>query len=242
MFIGGQKLRLPQPFCNPTRPPQPKNADSGAVKSWCRGRQFGTIGGRGGAKSERTLPRFRSTAICRSSLRDESINLLSSYRIKLIMNAVASIRFDRDYFNAYYANWVRYRSRLRRFAIPFALSCVAVTGLALWLLESYRPIAGGVFVFAVLNLMDAATHRLRWIRQRLASVAVDKSAKLTFTDDKVQIWTPNSEGSVKYQAFGLVTVTPDGIFLIPDSGQSIFIPRDAFSADDDFRLVSTRLA
>ncbi|TVP95942.1 MAG: YcxB family protein [Planctomycetaceae bacterium] len=158
------------------------------------------------------------------------------------MNAVASIDFDRDYFNAYYANWVRYRSRWRRFAIPIALSFVAVTALASFRLESHRPIAGGLFVFAALNLIDAITHRQRWIRQRLASVAVDKFAKLTFNDDHLQILTTNTEGTVRYEAFGVVAVTPDGIFLVPDSGHSIFIPRNAFSTDDEFRLVSNKLA
>jgi hypothetical protein len=135
-----------------------------------------------------------------------------------------------------------YRSRWRRFAIPFALVFVVLTGAAFFYPTSYRPIVGGLFVVALLNLVDAATHRLRWIRKGLASVAVDKSAEFTFTDEHIRISTPNSDGTLKYAAFGCVSVTPDGIFLVPDSGVSVFVPRSAFADAEEFSLVTSKLA
>ena len=158
------------------------------------------------------------------------------------MNAVASISYDRKYFDAFYANWIAYRSRWRRFAIPFAVIFFVVTAIALLLLPSHRPIAGGFFVVAILNLIDASTHRLRWVRQRLASVAVDKTAELTFTDDKIQISTPNSEGTMTYDGFGVVSIKPDGIFLVPDTGVSIFVPRTSFADPEAFGGVCSKLA
>ena len=158
------------------------------------------------------------------------------------MNAVASINYDRQYFDAFYKNWIAYRSRWRRYAIHFAAIFIAVTAVALWVFPSHRPIAGGLFFVAILNLIDASTHKLRWVRQRLSSVAVDKTAELTFTDDRIQITTPNSEGTIAYDGFGVVSITPNGIFLVPDTGVSIFVPQTSFASPDEFRNVCSKLA
>lgn len=158
------------------------------------------------------------------------------------MNALATINYDREYFDTFYANWVSYRSRWRRFAIPIAITLVALMAMACLLSFSYRPIAGGLLVIAIVNFFDAATYRVRWIRKRLASIAVDKTANFVFTDDNIRISSANSDGTLTYNAFGLVTITPEGIFLVPDSGMSIFIPRTAFSDDNQFREVSSKFA
>ena len=158
------------------------------------------------------------------------------------MNAVASINYDRHYFDTFYANWIAYRSRWRRFAIPLAFTFVLVATIALWLLPLHRPIAGAFLVVAILNLIDALTHRMRWVRQRLSSVAVDKSATLTFTDDNIEISTANSDGTMTYDGFGVVSITPGGIFLVPDSGVSIFVPNDSFVDADTFTMVCSKLA
>ncbi|WP_372717033.1 YcxB family protein [Novipirellula sp.] len=157
------------------------------------------------------------------------------------MNAVATINYDREYFEYFYTSWLTYRSRWRRFAIPVAIVFVALAVTALFLPDLHPAVSYGVFVVAVLNLFDAATHRFRWVRQRLASVAVDKTAELTFTVDKIRIITPNSDGTLTYNAFGQVSVTSNGIFLVPDSGVSIYVPRTAFASDEEFYRVTAKL-
>lgn len=158
------------------------------------------------------------------------------------MNAVASIKYDREYFDAFYRNWISSRSRWRRYAIPLAIAFVAAATMSVIVLATYRAIAGGVLTVAILNLIDASTHRLRWIRQRLASVAVDKTAQLTFAEDRIHIKTPNSEGTIAYDGFGVVSITPNGIFLVPDSGVSIFVPDSSFDNADEFGWVCSKLA
>lgn len=158
------------------------------------------------------------------------------------MNAVASIEYNRQYFDAFYRNWIAYRSRWRRHAIPLATAFFIVTAFTVWVFPQHRPIAGGLLAVAVLNLIDASTHRLRWVRKRLASVAVDKTAKLTFADDQIHISTPNSDGTIAYNGFGVVSIAPNGIFLVPDSGVSIFVPDTSFASADEFGRVCSKLA
>ena len=76
----------------------------------------------------------------------------------------------------------------------------------------------------------------------MASVAVDKSATLTFTDDKIEISTANGDGTMAYDGFDVVSITPGGIFLVPDSGVSIFVPHESFVDADTFTMVCSKLA
>lgn len=158
------------------------------------------------------------------------------------MNAVASITYNRQYFDAFYRNWIAYRSHWRRYAIPLATAFLVAAAFAVWVFPQHRPIAGGLLAVAVLNLFDASTHRLRWVRKRLASVAVDKTANLTFAEDQIHISTPNSEGTIAYDGFGVVSITPNGIFLVPDSGFSILVPDTSFANADEFGRVCSKLA
>ena len=159
------------------------------------------------------------------------------------MKAVAKISFDRNYFETFYSNWLDYRSRWRRYAIPFAIAfLIAAFAAAVLSPMPYSAMAFPFVFVAVFNMVDAATYKMRWIRKRLVSNAVDKTAELVFTDDDIRISSQNSEGTVKYAAFGSMNVTPNGIFLVPDSGVSIFVPRSSFLIDDEFHSVSAKLA
>lgn len=158
------------------------------------------------------------------------------------MNAAASIKCDRQYFNAFYANWIAHRSRWRRLAIPVAITFFAMAVVALFLLPSLRIIAVGIVVAAIINLVDALTYKWRWVRRRLASFAGEKTADFTFTDDAVKISSPRSEGTIAYNGFGVIVIAPDGIFLAPDSGVSLFVPRSSFVEPDAFGDVFVKLA
>ncbi|MCR9116850.1 MAG: YcxB family protein [bacterium] len=158
------------------------------------------------------------------------------------MNAAASIKCDRQYFNAFYANWIAHRSRWRRLAIPVAITFFAMAVVALFLLPSLRIIAVGIVVAAIINLVDALTYKWRWVRRRLASFAGEKTADFTFTDDAVRIKSPKSEGTIDYDGFDAISTTPDGIFLVPGHGVSVFVPRSSFTDSDAFGDVCSKLS
>ena len=61
---------------------------------------------------------YRGLAALQSDL---AVSRLSVGQV-VIMKAVARISFDRNYFETFYSNWLAYRSRWRRYAIPFAIA------------------------------------------------------------------------------------------------------------------------
>ena len=157
------------------------------------------------------------------------------------MDVAIAFDIDRHYYAAFYTAWIGYRSRWRRFAIPIAVLFLLVALIALIFVSRYRIAVGVLFVIALFNAIDAVSHRRRWICDRLKIQSREKHVDLVFGDDQMTITTPNSNGTMRYTAFTTVTVAPTGIFLVPDTGVSIFVPRAAFSSDHDYDQVSDTL-
>jgi len=157
------------------------------------------------------------------------------------MNTAAAFDVNRQYYATYYSTWMKHRSRWRRLAVPIAALFLLTTVIAAILLPQHRPFAIALLLIAIFNAMDACSYRWRWIRERLKTQSREKHADLVFRDDDVAINTPNSNGTMRYTAFTDVTVAPDGMFLVPDTGVSIFVPRTAFDSDDDFRRVAAHV-
>jgi len=157
------------------------------------------------------------------------------------MNTAAAFDVNRQYFATYYSTWIKHRSRWRRFAIPIAVLFLLATVIAAILLPQHRPFTIALLVITIFNAMDACSHRWRWIHERLKTQSREKHIDLVFNDDDVAIKTPNSNGTMRYTAFTDVTVAPGGMFLVPDTGVSIFVPCTAFDSDDDYRRVATNV-
>lgn len=154
------------------------------------------------------------------------------------MNTAAAFDVDRQYYATYYSAWLKYRSRWRWFAIPMAALLLLATIAATILLPQQRTFTFALLVIAAINASDACSHRWRWIRERIKTQSREKHVDLVFNDDHVVIRTPNSKGTIRYTAFTNVTITPGGIFLMPDTGVSVFVPRTAFASHEDFQRVA----
>jgi YcxB-like protein len=158
------------------------------------------------------------------------------------VNVVATLTIDREYYDTFYTNWLSYRSRWRRHA-PVAAITLAIIPMAIMLLfPGHWLIAAGFLGLALANAIDVATHRMRWLKKRMKNVSPGKTAEVVFDDDGIHISTSHSDGNMKYAAFVDATLTPNGIFLVPENELSIFMPRTAFSSTEDFDSVSTRIA
>jgi len=68
------------------------------------------------------------------------------------MNAVAGFDLDREYYESFYAAWIKYRSRWRRFAMPLWTIVLLCAVAALLLLPSLWQISGIVAIVAVVSL------------------------------------------------------------------------------------------
>jgi hypothetical protein len=146
------------------------------------------------------------------------------------MNATARLNFNQQYYELMYSEWLRYRSRYRRFAVPIAIALTATgIGLAIW--AACLPCAIAVVVVAAADLLETITHRRRWMTKARGSMRSD-DGELRFTDSEIIVNTDNSHGTIRYEGFQSVAATPGGVFLIPQKGASIFVPLATIEPQD----------
>ena len=149
------------------------------------------------------------------------------------MEAIARMHFDRNYFECSYADWLANRARWRPYALLFALGAIVV-GVA-FVYCSPSPGVGVIAVGAGLyHAYEALTHRSRWIKDRLNGLPPDKVVTISFHTESMNTETPNSSATLRYDAIARVVGTPNGIFILPQTGVSIYVPRACVEPTDAF--------
>ncbi len=128
------------------------------------------------------------------------------------MNATARLNFDGDYFDLFYSEWLRYRSRYRRWAIPIALVLSGI-GIALAIWCSCVPLAVVIVAMGVADVAETLTYRKRWMGKIVQS---QQSAwgEFAFLDSEVQIRSEYARGAIRYEGLQSAVATPHAIFLL----------------------------
>ena len=139
------------------------------------------------------------------------------------MIARSKLAFDEEYYAQYYCDWMRTRSRFRKFAVPLGLLIVMIGLVLLTRFGGYRYLGFAVLGVGVFHLIEALTYRSRWINERLVAGG-SKNGQFEFHDDRIHIKSDGSEGY--FLLSGLVESIPGdhGIFLIPQKGFCFYIP------------------
>ncbi len=149
------------------------------------------------------------------------------------MEATAKMHFDRDYFEGSYSDWLAHRAKWRPYALAFALTAIMIGAALIYFLPS-----PGVGVIAILvglyHSYEALTHRSRWIDDRLKGLPPDKIVTIAFHPESMDTETPSSTGKLHYDAISQVVGTPNGIFILPQTGVSIYVPRASIEPTDAF--------
>ena len=142
------------------------------------------------------------------------------------MIASSKFEFNEEYYAQYYSDWMRTRSRFRKFAVPLGVLIVVVGFVLLTQFEGHRYLGAAVIGFGIFHMIDALTYRARWIKKRLGAGG-SKSGQFEFHDDRIHIYSDSSEGHFLLSGFVETTPSDHGIFLIPQKELSFYIPWDS---------------
>jgi hypothetical protein len=156
------------------------------------------------------------------------------------MIARSKLIYDGEYYALYYSDWIRTRSRFRKFAVPLGLLIVVIGIILLTKFEDHRYLGFAVIGVGGFHLIDALTYRSRWIKKRLAAGG-SRTGQFEFHDERIHIRSDSSEGH--FLLSGLVESTPSdhGIFLIPQKGLSFYIPWESIEPPDSLQRVRSLL-
>jgi hypothetical protein len=153
------------------------------------------------------------------------------------MHAKATITLDERYYAESYAAWLRNVSKWRRsqiFTGP-ALIIVAVTLFTFAELHYIVPVM--LLVFGICEIGSYFLNRYNWMRDRLADRRKGAITTLEFFDDRIIHAGPFARGEMSWNGIESVKPTPNGLFLRPQRGISIYIPDWAWERSDEKQLV-----
>ena len=150
------------------------------------------------------------------------------------MIATAHVTFDRSYFELQYDEWLRHRSRFKKYEIWFAVA-LTLFSVAMALTFQHQWLVGALFASAgIYEFAMAATHKCRWVNARTSTIRTDKSVDLEFDTDSLTSTSANDTGTMRLDGFTEFKPASHGFFLIPDTGVSLYIPRATIEPDDSY--------
>ena len=151
------------------------------------------------------------------------------------MNATAHLVFDRAYYESNYDAWLRHRAKLRPYAVYLSLTLLAF-GVIMALAFPTKWIVGVIFTcVGVYELVESLTHKFRWVNARVKATRENKTVEMQLSESELTTTSSVAHGTIQIEAFSDIIPATDGVFLIPDSGVSIFIPAATVEPTDAFR-------
>ena len=146
------------------------------------------------------------------------------------MKATANFVIDQQYYESYYDDWLIYRAKYRRFAVPFSMLLIAI-GIVFWVLlprhqilviSYFGPVitVGGVY-----ELFAALSYRRRWVNKRVKLITPNKSVAMQLDVHQVNSQSSEGESTVKIASLKEIVAGRKGVFLVFDTGASVYIPR-----------------
>jgi hypothetical protein len=150
------------------------------------------------------------------------------------MNATAHLVFDRAYYESNYDDWLRHRAKLRPYAIPMSLVLLCL-GITMAISFMHQWLVGVLFASAGLyELIEALTHKSRWITARVKATRDNKTVEMHLSEHELTTSSSVATGTVQLSAFTDIIPATNGVFLIPESGVSIYIPAATVEPRDSF--------
>ena len=150
------------------------------------------------------------------------------------MNATALVKFDSAYYEANYDEWLKHRAKLRPYAIYLSL-CLLSWGSLLALLFPRTWFIGAILACCgIYELIEAVTHRSRWINARLKATRDDKIVEFQLSEFEISTLSSVATGTIQVSAFNDVIPTKNGVYLVLDSA-SMYIPEATVEPRDAFR-------
>ena len=159
------------------------------------------------------------------------------------MEIKIELEFTESYYREYYSEWLTYRSRKKYQPVGAFLLIVFAFSISFFTNSALGDLVGGIFsIFGIYELFDFYYSKRKWLSDRRKSKMFGRKATLKFKDDKIEHESPFSEGKSNWEGMINFKNTPNGIFLIPDVGMSIYIPNSKFNPPESKEILIQKLS
>ena len=159
------------------------------------------------------------------------------------MRIEIEVALSKAYYQEYYGEWLTFRSKRRKWQplvgatlIVWGVLC-AVIGKPTGNLALIPMLFVGAGIYELGQFYYA---KWQWLRARADSRLENQRVRLIFTEQEIMHTGPFSKGELSWAGLRDVKETSKGIFLIPESGISIYVPKQAFESATQVQVILSR--
>jgi hypothetical protein len=88
------------------------------------------------------------------------------------------------------------------------------------------------------NLLRHFYTKRKWLRARLDSHLLNQTIHIEFGPDSLKSNGPFSHGEMLWTGVKAIRQTPNAIFILPENGISIYLPKSVFASAEQFSAVA----
>lgn len=159
------------------------------------------------------------------------------------MDINIELKFTEEYYKEAYQEMVKNRLKFRKWQPLLIVFHFLSSVLFLWYilknldLKTYIIIPLIFFFFGLYEFYDYYKIKRNWLKARREEGITDESVTLRFKGDEIEHSGPYAKGVIKWNGFKCIQVTDNGLFLIPQKGISIYLPKYCFSNEDEMKSI-----
>ena len=150
-------------------------------------------------------------------------------------------KIDGKYFEEFYAEWLKFRSKFKKWEQRIGLFSILLAILIYFFDPTFKSISGGMLVIGTLMVYEYYASKTKWMKDRLASKMNHESIIMIFKEDQIQSIGPFTNTKGKWDFFKEAIETEKGVFLIPENGISIYLQKTSFERVSDVRKIIKKI-
>lgn len=152
------------------------------------------------------------------------------------MNIRIEVTQNKAYFEEFYQETLLYRLKYRKWQPFIAVLNLVIASVFFW--KSAFIFSLLFMLFAIREAYDYRYSRKKWLAERMNSKTIEAIVKMVFTDEIIYHEGPYQKGTMKWETFEKIEVSPKGLFLSLQKGISIYLPKTSFDDLDSYeRLI-----
>jgi hypothetical protein len=150
-------------------------------------------------------------------------------------------KFDEDYYQEFYSEWIKYRSGFKKWEDKIGMLSISIAILVYLFSKDLLFVSVGLLVFGFLMIYEFYSSKKKWMKSRLESKVNNESVTMIFEDNQIQSNGPFTEMKSKWDFFNQAIETEKGIFLIPENGISIYLQKKSFENQSDIKRIIEKI-
>lgn len=147
------------------------------------------------------------------------------------MEHTINLTLDKEYFSEAFSQSIRYANKWRKAErIIGALFIILGAGLLVWSEgKMASPIA--LVIIGLFELFSPYIKKKWWVGRQMKSKVANANVEIVLSDSGIDSTGPYSKGMIAWEGVERIFETPKGVFLWPQKGMHIYLPKSVVGND-----------